>query len=243
MLNVPADRAMETRYDCPVCLGLPMEKLQLALSGRTFTLDGCQGCGGIWFDAGEMKLGVELGSSPILGEPDEILRFAPKPMACHGCGDLMGRNLDQCPSCGWQNVIDCPVCETAMDRRSVAHLVIDTCPTCDGTWLDRVELRSMAHLSQSPDFQGAPPDTAGFARAGSSHPSSGFVDGTQIAVEILAHGGPAAGQALVEASAGVVEASSSLVEVLAVGLEAAPEVAGAVLEAIGAILGGLLSGL
>jgi Zn-finger nucleic acid-binding protein len=121
-------RAPETRYDCPVCIGLPMEKLELARSGRSFMLDGCKGCGGIWFDAGELKLVAELGSAQILGGQDEILRFAPRPMACHQCGDLMSRNLHQCPSCNWQNVIDCPVCDTAMERRSVSSFRIDTCP-------------------------------------------------------------------------------------------------------------------
>jgi Zn-finger nucleic acid-binding protein len=247
MLNSPDDRAIETRYDCPVCVGLPMEKLKFALSGRSFTLDGCKGCGGIWFDAGEMKWASELGSSKILGDQDEILRLASKPMACHGCGDLMGRNLHQCPYCGWKNVIDCPVCDVAMDRRSVANLVIDTCSSCHGTWLDRVELRSIAHLSKHQDSKSSSTNsdgftTCGFSRSGlsSSSTSSGFtdvIDGTQIVVELLPYT-PEAGEALVEVSSG-------LVEVLGSALEAAPEVAGVAVEAIGAIfemLGGLLSG-
>jgi Zn-finger nucleic acid-binding protein len=247
----PDDRAIEIRYDCPVCIGLPMDKLKFALSGRSFTLDGCKGCGGIWFDAGEMKWASKLSSDKILGEDDSILRLAPKPMTCHGCGDLMGRNFHKCPSCGWKNVIDCPVCETAMDRRSVSNLVIDTCSTCDGTWLDRVELRSIAHLSNryeadldcNRSSNRSSTGTSGFTTAGfnSASPSSGLidvVDGTQVVVEILSHT-PEAGQALVESSSG-------LVEMLGAGLEAAPEVAGGALEAIGAIfelLGGLFSGL
>jgi Zn-finger nucleic acid-binding protein len=254
---------VEERYDCPVCVGLPMEKLKFALSGRSFTLDGCKGCGGIWFDAGEMKLAAELGSSSLLGEQDEILRLAPKPMACHSCGDLMGRNFHKCPSCGWKNVIDCPVCEIAMDRRSVSNFVIDQCPSCEGTWLDRIELRSIAHLSKtqqskrssthsdgftssgfnSSGFSSSGFSSSGFSSSGfsSSSSSSGFtdaIDGTQAVVEILAHT-PEAGQAMVEMSSG-------LVEVLGAGLEAVPEVAGVAVEAIGGIfelLGGLLSGL
>ncbi len=240
---------VESRYDCPVCVGLPMEKLKFALSGRSFTLDGCKGCGGIWFDAGEMKLASGLSSETILGEEDSILRLAPKPMACHGCGDLMGRNFHKCPSCGWKNVIDCPVCETAMERRSVANLVIDTCSTCDGTWLDRVELRSIAHLSKRCEAHRSPAqfstiDTSGFNTSGfntsgfnSSSSSSGLtdvVDGTQIVVEILSHT-PEMGQALVEVSSG-------LVEVLGAGLEASGELAGPVVEAIGGLLAALLSG-
>jgi Zn-finger nucleic acid-binding protein len=246
--NFPDDRAIETRYDCPVCIGLPMDKLKFALSGRSFTLDGCKGCGGIWFDAGEMKLASELSSDKILGEEDSILRLAAKPMACHGCGDLMGRNFHKCPSCGWENVIDCPVCVTAMERRSVSNLVIDICRTCEGTWLDRVELRSIAHLSKTQQSKTSAPNSDGFTTSGfnssgfnSSSSSSGFtdaIDGTQAVVEILAYT-PEAGQAMVEASSG-------LVEVLGAGLEAVPEVAGAAVEAIGGIfelLGGLLSGL
>ncbi len=247
--HFPDDRAVETRYDCPVCIGLPMDKLKFALSGRSFTLDGCKGCGGIWFDAGEMKWAAELSSDKILGEDDSILRFAPKPMACHRCGDLMGRNFHQCPSCGWKNAIDCPVCVTAMDRRSVANLVIDTCSTCEGTWLDRVELRSIAQLSKrcvskrygddrSPDYVStidtSGSNTSGFNSSSSSSGLTDGVDGTQIVVEILSPT-PETGQALVEFSSG-------LVEVLGAGLEASGELAGAVVEAIGGLLAALFSG-
>jgi hypothetical protein len=66
--------------------------------------------------------------------------------------------------------------------------------------------------------------------------SSGLIDPSlQVGLEILSHS-PAATEAMLEGASG-------LVELLAVGLEAAPEAAGAVLELIGAILGGLLSGL
>lgn len=253
MLNtdhIPDDRAVETRYDCPVCVGLPMDKLTFALSGRSFTLDGCKGCGGIWFEVGEMKLAAELGSSQILGQQDAIPYLASKPMACHGCGDLMERNFHKCPSCGWKNVIDCPHCETAMERRSIANLVIDSCSTCDGTWLDRVELRSIAALSRSRDAQNASTNASGFtsselsrssssssfAESGFAEPSfSNMVDITQIVIEALPST-PEAGQAIVETSA-------SLVEVLAAGLEAAPELAGAVVEGIAGLVASLLSGL
>jgi Zn-finger nucleic acid-binding protein len=238
MLNIPDDQRVEPRYDCPVCIGLPMEKLTLALSERSFTLDSCNGCGGVWFDAGEMTLAVKLGSSKILSQQDKALRFVPRPMACHGCGDLIGRRLFKCPSCDWQNVLACPVCETAMERRSVASFVINTCSTCDGIWLDRPELQSTAWIFKNLEFQRLPTNASGFTSSGLNHtnPSSGLIDpGVQVGLELLSHS-PEAGQAIVEVSA-------SLVEVLAAGLEAAPEAAGAILELIGAILGGLLSGL
>jgi hypothetical protein len=53
-------------------------------------------------------------------------------------------------------------------------------------------------------------------------------------VEILSH--------TPETGEGLVEVSSGLVEVLGAGLEASGELAGLVVEAIGALLGGLLSG-
>lgn len=242
---------IESCYDCPVCLGLPMEKLKFALSsGRSFTLDGCKRCEGIWFDAEEMRLAAALDCSQLSGDPDSSVRLAPKPMTCHGCGDLMSRNFHQCPSCAWKNVINCPVCETAMERRSVNNLVIDICSSCDGTWLDRVELRSIAQIAKHQEFKHSAMDPFEFtpstftpSTVNHSSSSSGFsesgvsnaVDGAQVGFEILSHT-PEAGEAIVEAAAG-------LVEVLGAGLEAVPEVAGAVVEGIAALLGALFSGL
>ena len=34
----------------------------------------------------------------------------------------------------------CPVCSTAMTKRVVLNVMIDTCPSCRGVWLDRNEL-------------------------------------------------------------------------------------------------------
>ncbi len=141
---------IESRYDCPVCVGLPMEQLKFALSGRSFTLDTCQRCAGVWFDWGEMALAAEAqtaANSDLFH--NGMVRIAAKPMQCHDCGMLMGRNLVQCPCCGWKNILDCPICEVKLERRSVGMLAIDCCLSCQGIWLDRVELPALHYLSRS----------------------------------------------------------------------------------------------
>jgi Zn-finger nucleic acid-binding protein len=44
---------LEPRYPCPVCLGLPLEKLSIA-EASGLVLDYCRRCGGIWFDETEV---------------------------------------------------------------------------------------------------------------------------------------------------------------------------------------------
>ncbi len=134
---------LKPRYDCPVCIGLPMQKLKIKKKdGSIFvTLDCCQRCGGVWFDKDEVQLSQQIKS------PKVRQRITQSPASgqtrCHSCNTLMDRNLDQCPACGWHNRIDCPICKKTLQRKQHNQLTLDVCHSCKGVWFDQVELLSL----------------------------------------------------------------------------------------------------
>lgn len=131
MMNATRSEFMlEPTCNCPVCLGLAMEKLPIDAASNSFILDRCPQCGGIWFDRGEMHLAAAINSEVlVLNDP---LPGSVKPM---GDGD---------------GVIDCQICQTAMHQQTIAEHIVHYCPTCRGTWLDRSAIRSIPTLSQHP---------------------------------------------------------------------------------------------
>lgn len=135
MPNVP-----EQRYDCPVCVGLPMQKLKITQESQRviLTLDCCRRCGGVWFDKNEVQLSKQI-SSPKIRQ--RILQTPKRWMNhCHQCNGLMDRNLKNCSACGWQNQVNCPVCEKSLQRKHHKNLILDVCQSCQGIWFDQVEL-------------------------------------------------------------------------------------------------------
>ncbi|NEQ52967.1 MAG: hypothetical protein F6K11_22975 [Leptolyngbya sp. SIO3F4] len=133
----------EPRYKCPVCLGLPMQKLKITQKGKeaVLTLDCCKRCGGVWFDQDEVRLSQQIKSSKVR---QHITQKPRKWMIhCHSCNTLMDRNLEQCEVCGWHNQIHCPVCEQPLQRKHHKHLILDICHSCQGVWFDQTELTSL----------------------------------------------------------------------------------------------------
>lgn len=237
---------LEARYPCPVCLGLPMEKLHFPES--SLTLDTCRRCGGIWFDAGEV---AELGR---IGKHTALQRIALKPqavlMACHQCGEPMDRNADQCPQCRWHNRLECPICQKTMAIAHMEDIKIDYCKSCKGAWFDNSEL---SHLWNQR-----------LARLASQHPTAGdvypasdfFLDVLIFAPDVAFYGAHAVAETVMHApdiAAGALEGVSNLPElagniVEGIGnapelagnlLEGAADMAGGIFEAIGAIIAGL----
>ena len=82
---------------------------------RTFALDVCHTCGGVWYDHGEI--------SKLTGER-EIERLV---VAYAG-----GRSPFGCPRCG-----------EPMAARPVGQVVVDVCTSCHGVWFDRDELETV----------------------------------------------------------------------------------------------------
>lgn len=100
---------------CPAC-GDPLDKIK---SGK-ITVDACvDGCGGIWFDSGELAK---------VNEPDEkdgekLLKIKTNPYY------FMNKNK--------QHI--CPICHVNMTAYPITtgeDIIIDECPSCGGAWLD-----------------------------------------------------------------------------------------------------------
>jgi len=115
--------------NCPAC-GDTLHELSLA----GLALDACSGgCGGIWFDRGELQ------------KVDEE-------------GETEGEAIERIPAVDLTEVLKgryaCPRCEgTAMMRHftSVLHEVeVDECPGCGGYWLDAGELARIRDENREP---------------------------------------------------------------------------------------------
>jgi len=93
-------------------------------------LDGCAtGCGGIWFDKGELQKFEDLNERP----PFEILRLKKN---AESIINLAGdRSCPRCIHHGNESAL-----ETRLAERTLG-VEVDTCPTCAGTWLDLGELK------------------------------------------------------------------------------------------------------
>ena len=109
--------------NCPACHRVLHSR---KVSG--VTVDVCDdGCGGIWFDQGELSKFDEPTE-----EPGEALLDIPR---------RLGVNVDL------SQRFRCPVCpDTVLMRHFFSAkraVVVDECPTCGGYWLDPGELRSI----------------------------------------------------------------------------------------------------
>jgi Zn-finger nucleic acid-binding protein len=196
-------------------VGVAMEKKHLDGPGRGFTIDFCPRCGGIWFDRGEVAEVARRDRSALAGLLREAGARVNPP--CHECGTPLDRNAESCAACGHKNIIACPVCDRAMERRPIEGLVLDVCRKCHGVWFDNAELTAIWRLSVGAAMARRP--RAGLDAAGIG--GDILLNGIFWAPDLVVHGGLAAGQA-----AGAV-------------VEVAGEAAESVFEVIVGIIGGL----
>jgi len=138
-------RPFETRWPCPVCLGVAMQKTTVRGTSSAVTLDVCSRCGGIWFERGEVQQLSRQAPASLWSEVP--LRTEPVRPPCHGCGAPLDRDVERCPSCGHGNVLRCPTCDLEMERRTQGALVLDLCRRCEGVWFDHAELTELWKLS------------------------------------------------------------------------------------------------
>ncbi len=147
----PPTPRFEARLPCPVCLGVPMEKVSLRRTDEGLVLDHCARCGGVWFEKGEVPRLAQQ-------DPAELWKHipprasAPRP-PCHGCFAPLDRDADACAACGTKNELSCPTCDRRMERRTHENLTLDVCAHCRGVWFDHAELKSvwtlaLAHVSE-----------------------------------------------------------------------------------------------
>lgn len=223
----------ESRYPCPVCLGVRLEKTRVGARGE-LVLDACRRCGGIWFELGEVQRLKRFRPQMLW---DRVgLRDEPFRMQCHGCHAPMDRNAVTCPACDWRNTINCPVCDRAMDAHTHDGLRLDTCRNCKGVWFDHVELAAIWSLALDRVAQRRSPGTS------PATTPSATEDGTIVLMyalayspEVVLYGARAAGYA-VSASA---EALANAPEAAAGLIGGAGEAAASVFETILDIISGL----
>ncbi len=230
---------IEGRYDCPVCLGTKMEKLKIG-ENSTLLLDLCRRCGGIWFDYGEIQQ-LRNFHSNVLFNKIELNRETFK-MQCHSCHCFIGRNAIKCVKCGWQNIIECPICSKPMKATTISNLHLDYCQACKGVWFDNIELAEIwngqldihakKHFFKSKNKSSKSSDAASFFIDVLAYDPGLMIYGAEASVEV--------GKAVVETSANIISNSP---EIAGAVFEGTGEVAGAVFETIAEIISGIFSGI
>lgn len=139
----------ETRWPCPVCLGVKMEKTTVgtrADGSAALTLDHCARCGGMWFELGEVqRLSFERPESLWSRIP---VRDEPHRAQCHSCRALLDRDAPECAGCGAKTRLDCPACGTRMLLVREKALTLDVCKRCKGVWFDHHELDEIWKLER-----------------------------------------------------------------------------------------------
>lgn len=236
--------SLQTRYPCPVCLGVTLAKVRIRLPAATRTskslelvLDHCARCGGVWFEHGEVQQLRRI-------DPQElwaliVRRSETHRMQCHNCHAYIERSQRNCSACGWRVKLDCPVCQRAMEQVQHDGINLDICRKCKGVWFDHEELESIWKLqvrSLVKDRRGAL-DDAGVG-------SLVLLDALTYDPFLAYYGIHAAGYAIGGAAEALSHAAPALANAPeAVGglMEAAGEVASSVFEAIADIIGGLFN--
>lgn len=219
---------LEPHYECPVCLGIKLKKLELRAG---LLLDYCSRCGGMWFDYQEVHA-LRQCRPKVLWERVTALD-RPHLMRCHLCQASMDANAASCLACGWANQINCPVCE-----RPLIHykdLQLDVCKSCKGVWFDNVDL---ARIWNGQLDKCARRELARH-QGSSSAPSDGvplFLDvlcmdpfGAYLAADLAVEAGGAAVHVVADAAANAPEIAGAVIE-------GGAELAGSVFEAIAEII-------
>lgn len=217
----------ETRWPCPVCLGVKMEKASLA-AGRggdgPLTLDHCARCGGMWFELGEVqRLRAERPESLWARIPARDERHRAQ---CHACRAFIDRDQPRCGTCGVKTRLHCPTCDTVMLQVRQSDLTLDVCKRCKGVWFDHHELEAIWELERGRAL--ARRGTGGRVADRAADGSDVLLETLFWAPDLVFVGAHVAGHA----AAAAVEAAPAV-------LETAGDAAASVFEAIVEIVSGL----
>jgi uncharacterized protein len=107
---------------CPRCL-VPLREHSLG----SVTIDGCETCGGLWFDTDELSRLAQGGQATVV--------------AAEGVFDPPHPAADLLPVKGL-----CPRCQVPLYAFQFEHtpgVTLDACPTCRGVWIDDGELEAI----------------------------------------------------------------------------------------------------
>lgn len=254
-------KQLETRYPCPVCLGVKMEKVTVRpwpapagpaglrmVDGVRDSVDGARdsrdsparAAGELTLDHCSRCGGVWFGPGEVqrLRRTDAaalwreiVQRDEVHAMNCHSCRTHIARSATACHACGWRVELDCPVCDRPMRVEEQNGLRLDYCTHCRGVWFDHDELTGIWKMEVA----------ALVKRRGSRTIQS--ADGILLA-DVLLHdpfvmyyGIHAAGHAAGAAVDAL--AASGSVEVIGEVAGAAGEVASSLFETIVEIIGGI----
>lgn len=235
---------LETRWPCPVCLGVKLEKIKTAESGE-LVLDHCRRCGGVWFELGEVQA--------LRSEDPEALwtaierRESPHPARCRACLAHLHPDSDRCPACGEKARLECPHCQRRMRRvrretegasadggEARRELVLDVCESCKGVWFDHHELATIWMLERDKLVAGRR-ERGKLAKAADG--SVELLEALVWAPDLAFYGAHVAGHALAAAAEGLAAAP----EAIGGAAEAVAEVASSVFEVIVEIVSGIFS--
>lgn len=230
----------EPRYPCPVCLGLPMQKVRF--ENPPLTLDACNRCGGMWFDHGEVNQLKQL--QPQLVETHVQVRNQEFMMQCHRCETPMPRNADDCPKCHWKNRLECPICQKTMEIVKIGDIKLDVCKTCKGAWFDNIELAALwnGRLDRIGSDLRKQPAGAGFTGEDAAYL---FLDVLTYSPDLVYYTGEAVGELIAhtpDIAAGAIDLISSAPDIAGGAIDllaSAPDLAGGLLDGLGEIAGGI----
>ncbi|MBI5479747.1 MAG: zf-TFIIB domain-containing protein [Deltaproteobacteria bacterium] len=120
---------------CPRCQIELKEK-----QNKGVTLDACDKCHGLWFDANEIdQVAEKQGLTEWLRG---AARACPQPV-CPWCQHPQTRHGAACEKCGGAVGAICPVCQVWMPAFEVKGVTVDFCVRCAGLWLDASELEQL----------------------------------------------------------------------------------------------------
>ena len=97
---------------CPVC-----RQSMLDIEYNKIELDYCEKCKGVWFDAGELELLLEL------EKPDVFIK------------EMLEKGEVRCV----EDKRKCPLCARKMKKSPLGQepeVLVDVCPRAEGIWLD-----------------------------------------------------------------------------------------------------------
>ncbi len=225
----------EIRLPCPTCLGVLMEKLK-PVRDRDLVLDYCRRCGGVWFEAGEVRA-LREAQPKGLGSSVELRETAFR-MSCHSCHAPMDVDAASCPACGWKNQLDCPTCQKPLERIERGRLTPDACKPCRGVWFDNHELAQIWNLEMRRNLPTVK-KSDGSITVADVFLLDAFLwapDLVFLSASGVAHGAGAIAGAAADVAGGGLE---GVAEAAGGVVEGAGEVAGSVFETIAEIIAGL----
>lgn len=123
--------------NCPKCAGKALERFSVPFKDKNsqdgkIDLDRCGGCGGTWFDKGEV---------------DQYLKTRTEDAPSAGLASIVGQAQDSKPG-------QCPRCSIPLAKdasRANAAISVDRCGKCSGVWFDGGELQRAGKSQGAPN--------------------------------------------------------------------------------------------